>query len=189
MNSISYRYLILFSVSPSIGQTDRQTDGQPDRQTDRETNKVEQRINSECKLKCSVKSMKDALGVSPSKGNQGTTRGKEKILLTSAGIKPTTSGLDLPLACRLSYEVRQRKSGNFGGGGGGCSDNDFQAAGESLPGRGKALFTTIVLSHNLRWVVLHRILLMLWQLPLCDSCMCRLIATHRALKVQIKYLI
>ena len=34
-----------------------------------------------CKLKCYVKPMKDTLGVSPSKGNQGTTRGKEKILL------------------------------------------------------------------------------------------------------------
>ena len=52
--------------------------------------------------------MKDPLGVSPSKGNQGTTRGKEKILLTSVGIEPTTSGLDLPLLCRLSYEVGQR---------------------------------------------------------------------------------
>ena len=49
--------------------------------------------------------MKDPLGVSPSKGNQGTTRGKEKIILTSVGIEPTTSGLDLPLLCRLSYEV------------------------------------------------------------------------------------
>ena len=29
----------------------------------------------------------------PSKGNQGATRGKEKILLTSVGIEPTTSGL------------------------------------------------------------------------------------------------
>ena len=43
--------------------------------------------------------MKDPLGVSPSKGNQGTTRGKEKFLLTSVGIEPTTSGLDLPLLC------------------------------------------------------------------------------------------
>ena len=51
--------------------------------------------------------MKDPLGVSPSKGNQGTTRGKEKILLTSVGIEPTTSGLDLPLLCRLSYEARR----------------------------------------------------------------------------------
>ena len=40
--------------------------------------------------------MKDSLGVSSSKGNQGTTRGKEKFLLTSVGIEPTTSGLDLP---------------------------------------------------------------------------------------------
>ena len=46
--------------------------------------------------------MKDPLGVSPSKGNQGTTRGKEKFLLTSVGIEPTTSGLDLPLLCRQS---------------------------------------------------------------------------------------
>ena len=57
--------------------------------------------------------MKDPLGVSPSKGNQGTTRGKEKFLLTSVGIEPMTSGLDLPLLCRLSYEVRQRKSGTI----------------------------------------------------------------------------
>ena len=49
--------------------------------------------------------MKDPLGVNPSKGNQGTTRGKEKILLTLVGIEPTTSGLDLPLLCRLNYEV------------------------------------------------------------------------------------
>ena len=54
--------------------------------------------------------MKDPLSVSPSKGNQGTTRGNEKIILTSMGIQPTTSGLDLPLLCRLSYEVGQRKS-------------------------------------------------------------------------------
>ena len=47
--------------------------------------------------------MKDPLGVSPSKGNQGTTRGKEKIILTLVGIEPTTSGLDLLLLCRLSY--------------------------------------------------------------------------------------
>ena len=57
--------------------------------------------------------MKDPLGVSPSKGNQGTTRGKEKIPLTSVGIEPTTSGLDLPLLCRLSYEAGQRKSGTI----------------------------------------------------------------------------
>ena len=38
---------------------------------------------------------------------------KKKILMTSVGIEPTTSGLDLPLLCRLSYEVRQRKSGTI----------------------------------------------------------------------------
>ena len=59
--------------------------------------------------------MKNPLGVSPSKGNQGITRGKEKNLLTSVGIEPTTSGLDLhvPLLCQLSYEVGQRKSGTI----------------------------------------------------------------------------
>ena len=29
------------------------------------------------------------------------------------GIEPTTSGLDLPLLCRLSYEAGQRKSGTI----------------------------------------------------------------------------
>ena len=38
--------------------------------------------------------MDNPKGVSPSKGNQGTTRGKEKIFLTSVGIEPTTSGLE-----------------------------------------------------------------------------------------------
>ena len=57
--------------------------------------------------------MKDPLGVSPSKGNQGTTRGKEKIRLTSVGIEPTTPGIDLTLLCRLSYEFGQRKSGTI----------------------------------------------------------------------------
>ena len=51
--------------------------------------------------------MKDPLGVSPSKGNQGTTRGKEKFLLTSMGIEPTTSGLDLPFATR--HNIRWQK--------------------------------------------------------------------------------
>ena len=56
--------------------------------------------------------MNNSLGVSPSKGNQVTTRGKEKSL-TSVGMEPTTSGLDLPLLYRLSYEVGQRKSGTI----------------------------------------------------------------------------
>ena len=69
-------------------------------------------LTLKCKLKCYVKPMKEPLSVSPSKGYQGTTRGKEKILLTSVGIELTTSGLDLPLLCRLSYEVGQRKIGD-----------------------------------------------------------------------------
>ena len=47
--------------------------------------------------------MNNLLGVSPSNGKQGTTRGKEKNLMTSVGIEPTTSGLDLP--SRVSYRV------------------------------------------------------------------------------------
>ena len=38
---------------------------------------------------------------------------QRKNLLTSVGIKPTTSGLDLPSLCRLSYKVEQRKSGTI----------------------------------------------------------------------------
>ena len=60
--------------------------------------------------------MKDALGVSPSIGNQGTTRGKEKILLTSVGMEPVTSGLDLLLLCQLSYEATTEKVGDDLGG-------------------------------------------------------------------------
>ena len=52
--------------------------------------------------------MKDPLGVSPSKGNQGTTRGKEKIILVPVGIEPTTSGLDLTLLCRLRSDRESR---------------------------------------------------------------------------------
>ena len=53
-------------------------------------------------LKYYVKPMKGPLGVSPSKANQRTTRGKERIFSTSVGSKPSTSGLDPPLLCRGS---------------------------------------------------------------------------------------
>ena len=36
-------------------------------------------LTLKCKLKCYMKPMKDPLGVGPSKGNQGATRGKEKF--------------------------------------------------------------------------------------------------------------
>ena len=36
-------------------------------------------VQVKCKLKCYFKPMNNPLGVSPSKGKQGTTRGKEKI--------------------------------------------------------------------------------------------------------------
>ena len=44
---------------------------------------------------------------------KGIREPHEKILLTSVGIEPTTSGLDLPLLSRLSYEAGQRKSGTI----------------------------------------------------------------------------
>ena len=61
-----------------------------------------------------MKPMKDPLGISPSKGNQGTTIGTEKILLTSVGIEPMTPGLDLPLLCLLSHEVRLKVGDDYG---------------------------------------------------------------------------
>ena len=57
-----------------------------------------------------MKPMKNPLGISPSKGSQGTTQGKEKVLMTLVGIKATTSGLDLPMLCRLSCEVGHGES-------------------------------------------------------------------------------
>ena len=39
----------------------------------------------------------------------GTHTRQRKNLLTSVGIEPTTSGIDLPSLCRLSYKVAQRK--------------------------------------------------------------------------------
>ena len=39
---------------------------------------IKQRINSEVQIKVLIEPMNNPLGVSPSKGNQGTTRGKEK---------------------------------------------------------------------------------------------------------------
>ena len=50
--------------------------------------------------------MKDPLSVSPSKGNQGTTRGKEKILLTSVGIE--THDLWIRSTVTLPTELRGR---------------------------------------------------------------------------------
>ena len=40
-------------------------------------NQWNRELTLRCKLKCYVKPMKDPVGVSPSEGNQGTTRGKE----------------------------------------------------------------------------------------------------------------
>ena len=69
-----------------------------------------------CKLKCCVKPMKDPLGVSPSKGNQGTTRGKEKILFDLAGNR--TNDLRIRSTVTLPTELRgwTDKVGNYVGG-------------------------------------------------------------------------
>ena len=61
--------------------------------------------------------MKDPLGVSPSKGNQGTARGKEKFLLTSVGIEPTDlrirSTITLPTELRGRTERYKRGKEKF----------------------------------------------------------------------------
>ena len=51
--------------------------------------------------------MKDPLGISLSKGNQGTTLGEEKILLTSVGIEPTCN-LRIRSTVTLPTELRGR---------------------------------------------------------------------------------
>ena len=73
---------------------------------------VEQRtVTLKCKLECYVKPMKD-LALALLKGIMEPQK-ERKFVLTSVGIEPTISGLDLPLLCRLSYEVGQRKSGTI----------------------------------------------------------------------------
>ena len=50
--------------------------------------------------------MKDPLGVSPSKGNQGTTRGKEKISFDLGGNR--THDLRIRFTVTLPTELRDR---------------------------------------------------------------------------------
>ena len=57
--------------------------------------------------------MNNPLGVSPSKGNRGTTRGKEKIPRPRRGIKPTTSGLDLPCSADRATRPDRESRGRF----------------------------------------------------------------------------
>ena len=70
-------------------------------------------LTLKCKFKCYINPMNNPLGISPSKGETGNHTRQRKNLLTSVGIEPTTSGLDLPSLCRLSYKVAQRKSGTI----------------------------------------------------------------------------
>ena len=53
--------------------------------------------------------MKNPLGVSPSKGNQGITRGVEKILLTSVDEGNRTHDLRIRFAVTLPTELRGRR--------------------------------------------------------------------------------
>ena len=70
-------------------------------------------LTLKCKLKCYVNPWKTHWALALVKGIREPREVKKKILMTSVGIEPTTSGLDLPLLCRLSYEVGQRKSGTI----------------------------------------------------------------------------
>ena len=57
--------------------------------------------------------MNDPLGVSSGKGIREPHEAKKKSFDLGGNPEPTISGLDLPLLCRLSYEVGQRKSGTI----------------------------------------------------------------------------
>ena len=65
-------------------------------------------LTLKCKLKCYVKPMKDPLGVSPCKGNQGTTRGKEK--------KIHSSKFFLVMASSTERNLLDEREGVSGGG-------------------------------------------------------------------------
>ena len=61
-----------------------------------------------------MKAIKDPLGVSPTKGNQGTTRGKEKILFSDhSGNRTHKLRIRSTVTLRTEYEVGQRKSGTI----------------------------------------------------------------------------
>ena len=59
-----------------------------------------------CKLECYVKPMKDPLGVSPSKGNQGTKQSKEKISFDLGGNR--THDLRIRFTVTLPTELQGR---------------------------------------------------------------------------------
>ena len=56
--------------------------------------------------------MDNPLGVSPSKGKQETTRGKEKILLTSAGIEPPDLRIRSTVTLPTELQGRTEKVGD-----------------------------------------------------------------------------
>ena len=67
---------------------------------------VEQRINSEVSIIVLLKPMNNPLGVSPSKGKQGTTRGKEKNLFDLDGNR--THDLRIRSSVTLPTELQSR---------------------------------------------------------------------------------
>ena len=70
------------------------------------TNSGSRKLTLKCKFKCYLNPLITHWALAIVKGNMR----QRKNRLTSVGIEPATSGLDLPLLCRLSYKVAQRKS-------------------------------------------------------------------------------
>ena len=70
------------------------------------TNSGTRELTLKCKLKCYFKPMNNPLGVSPSKGKQGTTRGKEKIFQDLGGNR--THDLRIRSTVTLPTELQGR---------------------------------------------------------------------------------
>ena len=68
------------------------------------------------KLKCHVKPMKDPLGVSPSKENQGTTRGKQKYYFDLGGNRTHNLRIRSTVTLPIKLRVRTEKVGDDLGG-------------------------------------------------------------------------
>ena len=68
------------------------------------TNSGTRELTLKCKFKCYINPRITHWALALVKGYREPDEAKKKSL-TSVGIEPTTSGLDLPLLCRLSYKV------------------------------------------------------------------------------------
>ena len=72
------------------------------------TNSGTRELTLKCKLKCYFKPMNNPLGVSPSKGKQGTTRGKEKTSEFS-GLFPSAQHW-YPYSLNRTHDLRIRST-------------------------------------------------------------------------------